>query len=100
MSSVCINLVNDVVIESALALGIRTEQGTATNIDFTSIDREILINGSSCIDVDISTDNFLELEEFFTISIESRDSRLNTGVSQAQIRINDTNSKLYGVCKG
>ena len=50
--------------------------------------------GSTCFEfISITPDDILEDDEFFTITIESRDPRLIVSISQAQIEIEDRNSK-------
>ena len=92
--SFCIELQNNVSIEANLILHLQTDEGTASNRDFMSIDKEQSVNGSTCFEIiSIFSDDLLEDNETFIISIESRDSRLIVDVSEAQIRIVDENSK-------
>lgn len=91
---VCINSSNGVSIEVHLALNVQTEVLTATSSDFLGINRDITINGSTCVGVDILADNFLEETEMFRISLESLDPRLVvSGTTQTIIDIIDNNCK-------
>lgn len=90
---VCVDVVNDVIIEAQLALSILTQPGTAGSDDFSALNQQVFVNRSTCFEVMIASDDLLEDEEEFDILIESGDSRLNTVVSEASIRIIDSNSK-------
>lgn len=92
---VCIDVVNGVSIEAGLALNVQAVVGTAGSTDFEALSRDVLVNGSTCVEVMILPDELLEAEEFFSILIGSRDPRLTTvpALSQTEIRIQDGNSK-------
>ena len=92
--SVCIELQNAVSINTNLTLRLQTEENTASTDDFESIiNEERSVNGSTCYEISIISDDLLEEEEFFTISIDSKDTRLKINNPSAQIRIEDRNSK-------
>ena len=92
--SVCTELQNAVSINTNLTLRLQTEENTASTDDFESIiNEERSVNGSTCYEISIISDDLLEDEEFFTISIDSKDTRLEINYPSAQIRIEDRNSK-------
>ena len=92
--SVCIELQNAVSINTNLTLRLQTEENTASTDDFESIiNEERSVNGSTCYEISIISDDLLEDEEFFAISIDSKDTRLEINNPSAQIRIEDRNSK-------
>ena len=93
--SICIGLINGVLIETALVVNVQTVLATASEEDFQTIDQDLLVNSSTCFDVTIFSDDLLENDEFFRISIESRDSQLITQLSEALINITDSNSKAW-----
>lgn len=94
---VCIALLNEVSIEAELSLHLQTEELTATSDDFFEFNATISFNGSTCLQVDVLTDDILEETETFEISLESLDPRLVLILGSEQTRINviDSNSKLF-----
>ena len=94
--SICVELQNAVSIEASLTLHLQTEEGSAGNSDFMSIDEERSFNGSTCFEISIYFDDLLENVEFFIISMDtdSRDGRLRIENPEAEILIEDRNSKI------
>lgn len=101
-SDVCISITNNVTIDTevSLLLNLRTEEGTATLLDFELNNSELLIPGSMCFSDIItitSPDNLLEANETFSIAITPRDPQLAVApaeTSRADILIIDTDSEL------
>jgi hypothetical protein len=91
--TVCIDVENNVSIQAQLALSIETQADTAGSNDFVPLNQEELVNASTCFEVIIRADSILEEEERFGILLESRDPRLLIKLSEAEIRITDSNSK-------
>ena len=94
---VCIALFNEVSIEAELSLYLQTEELTATSEDFLELNATISFNGSTCLQVDVFTDDVLEDTETFGITLESLDPRLMLilGSEETRIDIIDSNSKPF-----
>ena len=94
--SVCINITNNVTLETSLQLTIRTQEGSATSSDFIGLDRPLLLNGSTCFTISIIPDELVEINETFNVTIESNTERLVIPLenSQAVITITDVNGKF------
>ena len=97
--SVCVELQNAVSIDTNLTLHLQTEENTASTNDFVSINEERSIIGSTCFELSIISDNLLEGDEFFTFSINSRDTRLEINYPSTQIRIEDRNGKTFVIAR-
>ena len=94
--SVCINISNAVTLETSLQLTIRTQEGSATSSDFIGLDTPLLLSGSTCFTISIIADELVEINETFSVTIESNTERLVIPLenSQAVITITDVNGKF------
>ena len=94
--SVCINITNAVTLETSLQLTIRTQEGSATSSDFIGLDTPLLLSGSTCFTISIIADELVEINETFSVTIESNTEKLviPSENSQAVITITDVNSKF------
>ena len=88
---VCADVTNNVLIEVELELNVQTMPGSADDSDFEAVNMNISVNNSTCFEIIVFSDDFLEDSEMFTVVIGSRDSRLVLSLFQADVRIRDSN---------
>ena len=88
---ICANVTNNVLIEVELELNVLTIPGTADSRDFGAVNMNVSVNGSTCFEIMVFPDEFLEDDEMFNVVIDSMDSRLVPVAFMAEVRIRDVN---------